>query len=535
MIQFDQGKLRTTLKNLGYYSDKDDFKGICWGFSVAAMNACYSGELKKFEDRLQYMNDHPDLAGEVANINIKSIQDKIKNHVALTDQETKDKESYDKYIDVKAFCESMVSPQKRPYAIYGEYIFQENEKFFPLVQSKAMEEKGGLVIIDNTVNVYTPMGLTDYFKKLSESFNHNEDIVLRITSSQQHTIDVFFDSEKGFCHIIDANLGVYGCHLNNKGLDTNSAEWLAKEICNDAYYMGHAAPIGSNDQFMLNIMVAAPQDKKSQIESIYNDFKETDAYKNAELITPEKAHFLDVGKKNQISLAMFAVQHDCAKEVKELHKLGINLNNQTYLIDAAELNATNAARALHEEGANLNARFLKDMTVIGSTMAHIAARQNNVDMLRVLDECHVNLNKICLDISLLDIGKKPIDMAKEKIPTYKNDSAVQFILSVNHRDKLLKKCDDLEKRLHAGEKETINTLKKDIIDDWKNHDKNNQHAIFNKEDGWKGEIERTKTEIVVARKEKIEEKVKEKNKPDCAKDSNIEAEAMVKDTPRKTL
>ena len=127
MIQFDQGKLRTTLKNLGYYSDKDDFKGICWGFSVAAMNACYSGELKKFEDRLQYMNDHPDLAGEVANINIKSIQDKIKNHVALTDQETKDKESYDKYIDVKAFCESMVSPQKRPYAIYGEYIFQENE------------------------------------------------------------------------------------------------------------------------------------------------------------------------------------------------------------------------------------------------------------------------------------------------------------------------------------------------------------------------------------------------------------------------
>lgn len=466
-------KLMEILRSYGYNFTE---KGLCAGFAVMGMSAFLSEGKKgieEFKARLQYMQDHPDLYETASGLQ-KKIQ--TQGYSSLTEEE---KKLYENYINIRAFLDGVMLYQKpgQHAELFNENLSQGNViEASEVIQSLALEKKGGLELIDNSTIVCNTELFTNYIEQLSTLLKNNNRNITFYVETDFHRISVCYDHEQDAWTIIDANLPE-----NINYTSASYPNWIANQICSRAAAYSTPFDPPKDKLFILSLNACSTKNEAKEVKEIFENFKKSDVYTNItqETLNNVSFRFNRQGTRSYNAL-MLALKTDDNQFINKFNKeklkkvLRKTYGSKTYFgfdTAAEEYSDKVIDKLIQLKVADVNQR-IKSGPHLGKTLAHVAAAGNHIDLLRVIEKHQGDFNKKFY--SIFNFGSSALDIAKK----HKRIEAIAFIESVLKRDQLLSKLDKLKASVDHDQ---LNNIRENIINDWKKNDKNNTHKNFDSE------------------------------------------------------
>jgi ankyrin repeat protein len=390
-----------------------EYEGICNGIALTGIFSFLNGDFLKFRELYHHLNDcrknNPeDLVTLLKNITKKITHNRRTNTtsslLAFSDEEKELK-------FIRAFLENIAISQEP--SIYkewfnGQYVNQSEGNIINRVVFAGNEVVSTLI----SITMYTRDELINYLDRLDKIAQAKKINIGLQLHSGKHAIGILSDAEMHTWTLIDANLPM----VPNVPLPKLAS--IINGCFNGFSNIDNTPMIGFSSHIYCSV-----NDEKTLL-SIIQELKNSDEYKSASYLSPEKVQF----KSNtQDSLLWIAAKCGNTEIIHEARRLGANLDEQAedgatavYMVaqngfldalqvlsdigadlDLANNDGTTPALVaalsnhskviflLHKLGANLNKTDFK-----GTTLAIIAAQENCLETINVLDELKINLN-IC--------------------------------------------------------------------------------------------------------------------------------------------
>lgn len=327
--------LKDYMGELGYKPTED---GICYGVANVGMQAFQLGELELFIDRLDLISEIPleNIKNEIENAKEIKKRNKIFSETIQAEASKK--------IDIIAFFDEIIllhqihmfpelfKPGKTP-------VSQNAEASFKLLKPQALQEKGGMKLIDSFSDTYQTADLEIYLKIFREMTEQADFPVSLILTNINHTIHIGFDSNKKSWVVINAT------YLNSIYIP----EAEIKDTLIKAF--------SKNGIAVFNTSVCVTKNNFEKASELYQEIQLNPDWEKLHEITPEKIELKD--------------------------SFGASL-----LHIAAKNGEVGLAKKLIDAGADVNAE-----TTMGHTPLHRAAAKGHIDVVNILlDSDVINVN-----------------------------------------------------------------------------------------------------------------------------------------------
>lgn len=436
--------------------------GVCQGFELMGIQSFLSGGYQAFKDRQKFLAEHPQSKQDFDALYKKREQGK------LTPEEN---ETYQKFIDLEAFLDSLHVYQRpnKNRQLFTQAFTQNNiENVANLIQSKAIEDKGGLVALESFTNVYTIPDMEKVLIELASVFKkHQCEITFSITSGF-HAIGICFSpqGEKGTWSVIDAD------HMSFPELSAAyGTTMLAKAVCEFSHQVDQSK---TGERFAFNMKPLTTNDNLERANAALKEFKNSAVYQSM-AITNDKILFRrdDGLGRSIIASALFNGDLETIKQISKINPAYFKQMAKAALGTAVLHNQTVILEEFAKQGIDLGQKL--NGIYKGRTIAHIAAKNGNVDILRLLDQYNIDINQVSSDVKTM--LKTPIDFAR----TSNRDDAVFFIESVDKRNALAKKMMSLEEKEDSALSYDMVLLRQQMLNEWHDLAEKKQSNQFNEE------------------------------------------------------
>ncbi|KTD01831.1 ankyrin repeat domain-containing protein [Fluoribacter gormanii] len=200
---------------LGYTSISD--RGLCKGFTAMWTQAVCCGDLNTFNRRLGILQTYADMPDDLLK-RINQVRDMIKQGVQINN-------NLEALVEIPALFDNItfyLKPYVAKEALGGKFLGQHHEmEVSQYIQSKKLEDLGGLDLAFRTTDQYTRAELTSYLKNISDKLKDRTDVAINF-GANSHSVAVRVLGNDEF-QLIDTN------HLDKMGRKYTSEE-LAKEL-----------------------------------------------------------------------------------------------------------------------------------------------------------------------------------------------------------------------------------------------------------------------------------------------------------------
>jgi len=176
------------------------FEGLCKGYSAMWIQAVCSGDLKTFNERMGILEQFAQ-SPEKLFAEINHIKDLVRKDQNLTELQYK-------YLEIPVFFDGIslyLDPGQNKELFNNKWLKQSNEAdISAYVQSKALEDRGGLFKAFTVVNQYDDLDkLTHFLDQVSNELKDKKDIGIDL-SANGHSVAVRVLGQNKF-QLIDTN------------------------------------------------------------------------------------------------------------------------------------------------------------------------------------------------------------------------------------------------------------------------------------------------------------------------------------------
>lgn len=513
---YGQNRIISALQGMGYKGNKE---GMCSGITHFWEQAVLCGEEDNFMGRLRFIDatyarihnnllkEYEKIPPQVFNakreIYTKELQDRTAKLMAeeINSIRTKVKagkqsgqpyqlsKEEEQWLDTQAFFEGIELYQNvRDYpdiVAHGrDKALLETDSIFAITASEKLQNQGGAVnlfeetwMFDHTKQLPGANAIT-YFENLSKILEkvpeHNR--LPFSLSAESHRIGLKFCGKD-----IDGN---YLWQLRDPNGMTRTPMTIPELENAIQKAILDTVPVADKKNntetvFTLRLFTTGDRKDSAEIKNLENDLLK---FRNSHEVTGAIKVYDKINHNKLQNLAIKSMDVNLATKLSgtyDLDKEGFeDFTSAIYIADNKKI--SQFAKA----GVNLN-KSIKTGSEKGKTIAHIAAKQGDLELLRIIDSHGGSLNKYNLAAGI-NFGRTPLYYAKKN----NHIAAVNFIRSVKKRDVLLKSISELEKKF--PNKDILNQLKTAIKEDWKKHDEHSTHADFNMKN-WANVIKQVKS------------------------------------------
>ena len=265
---------------LGYASWPE---GICHGFSTMGIQACLSGDLETFQQRIELLLTEKDRLLAAA----RTLVLKLKSNKPITQFDLTDNEK--KVMELRNFFENLeviVNPQYYEAMLGKKISMSVPYEALPFVASNAIEDAGGMVAMEGWPGLYkTNEEYTNYVDALQHSVMQAGIDIGFSLHGPHHVISIVYDAKKSQWMMIDSD-NLY--RLFNP-IEHGTLSRLIMTAFHDGKDVGAIA--GEEQSYSL-IMATIPFSTGNNLEKAhqwFNNFKNHPAFIAAHTITDKKA------------------------------------------------------------------------------------------------------------------------------------------------------------------------------------------------------------------------------------------------------
>lgn len=353
------------VNSLGYEAEDD---GMCNGITMMGIQAFTVGDVKVFNERLQFLRKH-NITKRFAKFQRKVKKTTPSNRMSRLIQRNQ------KIIDVVAFCDgvNLYQDPGNGEEVFGSYLNQQDHEIIArYVNSSKLDAIGGLRKINSWVGVYDDKELKKYVRELDKIARKIKCSFSLLLNSSDHTMAMCYDAKIEKWFVIDANALPISQRILKK-----IPRWIQA---------GFDKPT-KTVAFVSSIIIAG--EHKEYIHQFERAVNESKVMAELHRVTEDKAKFADY---NDSTLAHLAARSGFAEVIEALQLVGANLNAldnvaRTPANYAALFGHVDAIKSLHWAGANLtwSDKF-------GRTPAYNAMIYGYLDVLRFLSRVGIDLS-----------------------------------------------------------------------------------------------------------------------------------------------
>ncbi|MDR3443468.1 MAG: ankyrin repeat domain-containing protein [Legionella sp.] len=362
---------------LGYVNN-DERGGVCNGVTLAWISACMINEEEKFLKRIQRIEDDYE-NGATLHLDIQQVKEKVKRHEHLTEDE-------EELLEIPAFFEQVALYQKpNGLSMFNDYTFYSQRKqdiapISKMASSKAMETLGELSPIHSDISIYSIDDLENYLSDIEAEIVANglrdENKIALLMRSGKHAIGLTYEPILKRWSVMDINV------WPRDQYDSVDKQTIAKSIF-------YSLSSGEDTHMALETtMITTAQSLNNKQEQ----FQEFDAHLTTSALNKVTNEFC---KKKQIERVAFLAATE--GDVALIKKLGVNevnlkakFDGKSLVVHAALFGQAEVITELVNQGVDLD--FPNDEG--GRVVAHSAAQNGHVNVIRTLGVLGADLNKV---------------------------------------------------------------------------------------------------------------------------------------------
>ena len=357
-------------KKLGYFPDT--LRGVCYGVTLAWLEACMLHEEDKFNLRLTKMlNENASLPGH-----INQIKDTVKSGKEITEDEVE-------LLEILSFYEK-VTLNQQPH-VHDDFFnaalnqHENVEQIMNFTASDKMSTGGGVKVVNSQLGLYlTPKDVADYLEKIAKSIDEvgydpeSQAIIGFVLSNENHTVGLNYNPVLRQWSFMNINKG------QSKTFDPSQYGELAKYIVKG---------FGEGTVGFSTTVITKANDN------------------NIDLLTAK----LNDSMPQRVTMPINPSEGDKIRWVHGAAETGL-------VHFAAAMGRTDIIEELSDSGVSLDSRLNK-----GHSPAHIAVLNSSVESIETLAKCGASL-----DLGNLN-GDTPAHLAAQG----GNDQMIQFLAEQN--------------------------------------------------------------------------------------------------------
>ncbi|MFI4918284.1 MAG: ankyrin repeat domain-containing protein [Legionellales bacterium] len=371
-------------KKLGY--DHLIFDGVCHGFALSWLSAALVKDEHRFYQRIETIQSSWFLPRK-----IQAIKKKLQQRVSLTNYEMN-------LIELLGFYET-VSVYQAPYRLelpVARFLqYSDTEALFNIIQSKKLENLGGISVLDPLFFIDTKKEAADYFSRLARTVETAgcQSLVGYLLLSPRHAMALTYDSKLQQWQFMDVNQ--WPPVLFNRNDTLNLVNRISKGLASSSV-------VGLNqDSLAVTVRPITLNNEPTK-----NVLKKTLPHQQQHRQEQALLGLQVLEKKQQWKTVHVAAWNGCATVIAQLATNGTDLDELTpegfTATSLATMNNNPKVIAeLAKYGANLNTADLDGIFPIHAAASHYS----KTDVIAVLAKHGANLDK--LDIN----GQAPIHIA----------------------------------------------------------------------------------------------------------------------------
>ncbi|MFI4918285.1 MAG: ankyrin repeat domain-containing protein [Legionellales bacterium] len=360
--------------------------GICHGFALSWLSEALVKDEHRFHRRIETIKSGWFLPGK-----IQAIKKKLQQQIALTDYEKE-------LLELPGFYETVSVYQSSPkLALPGvRFLLQsDTEALFNMVQSKKLEDLGGISVLEPLFFIDTKKEAADYFSSLAQTVEKAgcQSVVGCLLSSPGHAMALTYDSKLQQWQFMDVNQ--WPPVLFNRNDTLNLVNSISAGFASSSV-------IGFNQDVLavkvLPITLSNEPQKDALKKTLPHQQQHRQEQALLELQTEEQ--------KQQWNPVHVAAWGGCATVIAPLAKKGADLDEfdpdgLTATYTAIYNNHPNVIVALAKYSANVNKAFRTGH----SSAVHAAACFSKADVIAILAKHGADLGELNLS------GYAPIHIA----------------------------------------------------------------------------------------------------------------------------